>query len=123
MSLFEYPVSRPIQLGLCGKITFWIIAVLYVTFITTINVISLGYEYNPVLSRTYYSTEKLWYEHLPFADSLVSLTLLCNPVQLSPNQGQPRRGLFASELLTLVKTLQLRSVCSHIKSNGEMSRP
>jgi len=87
MSLFEYPVTRPIRFGRWSQVLFWLIAVLYITLITIINVISVGYEYVQVISSTYNTTEPLWYEHLPLAGSFLASSLICTPAQISWNEG------------------------------------
>ena len=87
MSLFEYALTRPIQLGR-WVVLFWIVAVLYLFIITILNIISVGYDYVQVPSNTYNATQKMWYERLPFAESIVPASLICNPAQLSWNQGK-----------------------------------
>ena len=61
--LFQYPITRPITLR-HFKTTFLVLGVVYVAFITLINVIAVGYENKSVISVAYNSTDRLWYEHL-----------------------------------------------------------
>lgn len=62
-SFFQYPITRPITLRYFKSI-FLVLGILYVTFITLINVAAVGYENTAVISIAYNRTEMLWYEHL-----------------------------------------------------------
>ena len=61
--MFQYPVTRPITLRHFKPI-FLVLGVLFVAFITLINVAAVGYENISVISVAYNRTESLWYEHV-----------------------------------------------------------
>lgn len=61
--MLQYPITRPITLRYF-KLTFLILGVLFIAFITLVNVAAVGYENMSVISVAYNRTERLWYEHL-----------------------------------------------------------
>ena len=61
--MFQYPITRPITLR-HFKPTFLGLGVVFVTFITVVNVVAVGYENKPVISVAYNRTDTNWYEHL-----------------------------------------------------------
>jgi hypothetical protein len=85
MGLFEYPITKPINLGKWGIVAFWIIAICYVVFITLLNIIAVGYEEVLVTLMGTTLAGTLWYENLPLSSFLPASTS-CNPAQLSINE-------------------------------------
>jgi hypothetical protein len=61
--MFQYPITRPITLRYF-KQTFLILGVLFIAFITLVNVAAVGYENMSVISVAYNRTETFWYQHL-----------------------------------------------------------
>jgi len=119
MSLFEYPVTRPIRFGRWGQTLLWLITILYIILITLINVVSVGYDYVQVISSTYNATQKLWYERLPLAKSFVASSLICTPAQISWNEGTiSETQISVRWKLTSVKLLQLNGTSFHTRYNG-----
>jgi len=84
--MFEYSLTRPIQLGRWGIVIFWLVALVYVAVITLLNIISVGYENVEILSSAFNATQTLWYQHLPFGNHAPP-SLTCNPSQLSWDEG------------------------------------
>ena len=58
---FSYPISRPITLRYFN-VTILLLGLVYVTSITLINVVAIGYEQIPVRSPFYNLSQPLWYE-------------------------------------------------------------
>jgi hypothetical protein len=86
MSVFRYSVTRPIGVPSWGHWLFWIVATTFVVVITLLNIISVGYEYIQVQSPVYNTTQRLWYEKLPFA-GWSPPTFLCTPAELVLDEG------------------------------------
>lgn len=64
MFLLNYPITRPIILGCRGLTITSVFAILFITLVTIINIISVGYELVPVISTDYNGTYTLWYEYI-----------------------------------------------------------
>ena len=61
MAFLEYPVTRPISLGRWSTTLISVVATLFVTIITLVNVIAVGYELVPFSSTSFNDTNHLWY--------------------------------------------------------------
>lgn len=62
MFALSYPITRPINLGICFNITFVVLGLAWVAIITIINVAAVGYELVPLTSTLFNSSYTLWYE-------------------------------------------------------------
>lgn len=84
--MFQYPITRPITLR-HFKPTFLVLGVLFITFITLINVAAVGYENISVISVTYNRTETLWYERLRGSMGAFPIRWNCSASTIKVTEG------------------------------------
>jgi hypothetical protein len=86
-SFLQYPVTRPITLGICFNATIIILGIAWVALITTINIATVAYEIVPITSTQFNVSCTSWYEHFIPVSSWVSPTRICNGPLISLNEG------------------------------------
>jgi len=62
-AIFEYSITRPVTLRYFTP-TVLALGVVWITFITLINVVVVGYDYVPLVSTSFNTSQELWYEEL-----------------------------------------------------------
>lgn len=73
MIFLHYPLTRPIILTRWTTVATIVFAIVFITFITLLNVIAVGYELVFITSTEYNVPYKLWYEKiLPSSDWIPS---------------------------------------------------
>lgn len=83
---FDYPITRPVTLRHFNPVIL-VLGVVYVVFITLINIVAVGYETTSILSVAYNRSDSLWYEHfLPKAGGLPE-TWTCSPSTIKVTEG------------------------------------
>ena len=60
-AIFEYPVTRPVTLRYFTP-TLLVLGVVWITFITFVNVVVVGYDYVPLVSASFNISQELWYQ-------------------------------------------------------------
>lgn len=78
MGLLEYPVTRPISLGRLWTALIILGAIIWITFITLVNVAAVGYELVPITSGLYNSSTLLWYERFMPTSSWIPKSRTCD---------------------------------------------
>lgn len=86
----SYAVTRPITLRYFN-VLFIVLGLIYLVFITLINVVAVGYESIPAFSPLYLHTEKLWYENLLPHNAALPHTWNCNASVIKVNEGSSAR--------------------------------
>ena len=88
-SWFEYPITRPFTLRYFTPMVL-VLGLIWVTFVTLLNVVAVGYEYVPVISTSFNSSSVLWYEiFVPKSTSLwIPKTRTCAGSVIKPNEGE-----------------------------------
>jgi hypothetical protein len=78
-TLISYPLTRPVNLGICFNVTIVLLGILWVTSITLINVAAVGYELVPITSANFNASYTLWYERFTRGTSWIPRTWNCDP--------------------------------------------
>ena len=86
-SLLEYPITRPVSLGLCFNVTIIVLGIAWVTLITVFNVAAAAYESIPITSTQFNASYTLWYERFIPISSWVPPARKCNGSLISLNEG------------------------------------
>src|ERR1700733_7918971 len=87
-SFLEYPITRPFTLPYF-TVGFVAIGVIWIVFITLVNVAAVGYEVVPVFSVSFNSTSTLWYERFAPTAFWLLKSWTCNPSTIQLGQGYP----------------------------------
>jgi len=85
MFFLEYPVTQPLTLSRVKILAIFVGAVVYIAFITTINVVAVGYELVPISSNDYNASYTLWYEKL-FPAAWIPDSRTCQPAVIKLNE-------------------------------------
>lgn len=82
---FQYNVTRDFSDRF--TVILLIVGVLWISFITLVIAVVVGYEYDPLWTTTFNSSTTLWYEkHFPWT-SRVFQTQICQPAELQVTEG------------------------------------
>lgn len=86
MTVLEYPVTRPIPLGRITLIALVISAVIFIGFVTIINLVAVGYELVSLTSNEFNPSNQMWYDKfIPASWRPTSVT--CGPAVINLNEG------------------------------------
>ena len=77
MSLIDYPITRPVHLGVWGNISLIFHGLVWVAFVTVISVAAVAYELVPIISTQFNESYVLWYERLIPSTSLLPQARNC----------------------------------------------
>ena len=89
MSLFEYPITRPIALGRYGMGAVLVCGLVFTVLITLFNIVAVGYELVTVSLTSFNPQYRLWYEgFIPKAWTPQSVN--CTPATININEGSGR---------------------------------
>ena len=77
-SLICYPITREVHLGTWFNVAIILLGILWVTFITLINVAAVGYELVPTTSANFNASYTLWYERFTLGTSWIPRTWKCD---------------------------------------------
>jgi hypothetical protein len=83
---FDYSLSRPITLRHFNLLVL-VFGVIYVAFITLINIAAVGYEPVTVVDSDYNKTVTPWYQRFLVKTSLLPEPWACNVATISANDG------------------------------------
>jgi len=89
-SLLEYPITRPLSLGIWFNITIIVLGIAWTALVTVFNVATVGYELIPITSTQFNASYTLWYEGF-IPSSWVSPARTCNGSLISLNEGVRQR--------------------------------
>lgn len=92
-SLLQYPISRPLSLGVCFNITIIVLGIVWVALVTVFNVATVAYEVVPIISTQFNTSYTLWYERFGPFFSWLSAARTCNGSLISLNEGVRQRCL------------------------------
>ena len=87
-TLFDYPVTRPIQLRLFAQIVITL-GILWSVIVTLISIAAVGYESVTIYSDTYNSTEKLWYEKIFPKSDWIPTSRVCEASTIKFRESSP----------------------------------
>jgi len=82
----DYPVTRPFTLPYFNVIVY-ILGILWIAFITLLNVAAVGYDVVSVYSTSFNSSTLLWYEKFALTSRLFPRSWSCDPAVLEPGEG------------------------------------
>lgn len=85
-SLLEYPITRPLSLGICFNVAIIVLGIAWVALITVFNVAAVAYELVPITTTQFSNSYTLWYEGF-IPSSWVSAARTCNGSLISLNEG------------------------------------
>ena len=86
-SLLQYPITRPVSLGIGFNITIIVLGTAWVALVTVFNVATVRYEIVPITYTQFNASYTLWYERFrPFL-SWLSTPRICNGSYISLNEG------------------------------------
>ena len=91
-SLFEYPVTRPVTVPYFPTVVL-LLGTLWITLVTLINLVAVGYEYVSTVSTSFNSTNPLWYDRFVPSSSRPSFALdsrKCDGSLIKLNEGYAR---------------------------------
>ena len=83
---FSYGLTRPVTLK-WFNITALLLGIIYVVFITLLNVVAVGYEYVSVINHDYNDTNVNWYENFLPKNAGVPPTRRCNGSTIKVNDS------------------------------------
>jgi hypothetical protein len=86
MALFDYPVTRPIDLSRWKLVVLLSFALLFAILITIFNIAATAYEPVSVPSTYFNNNVTLWYQRL-IPSSWISPTWSCTPATLNLNDS------------------------------------
>jgi hypothetical protein len=88
MVLLEYNITRPFSRWY--SITVIVLGIIWISFITVINVAAVGYEGVTIITAEYNGTNKLWFENF-ILNKWKPTTWSCNPniIQLGDGYNPP----------------------------------
>jgi hypothetical protein len=84
---FSYGITRPVTLR-WFNIVVLIVGIIYIVFITLINVVAVGYEYVSVIDHNYNDTSVNWYEHFLPKNGGWAVTRKCNGTSIKVKDGK-----------------------------------
>jgi len=79
MHLFEYHITRPIRFGRFWTAVFITAGLLWCTFVTLINIATVGYEIVPITSTSFNYPYHMWYENIFPITSWLPAARSCDP--------------------------------------------
>jgi|SRR5277367_3753427 len=80
LSKLDYPLTRDFPLSFSLAVI--ILGLLWSGFITTVIVVAVGYEYVPIYTTTFNSTQTLWYERFLRWTAWMPQTQTCQPATI-----------------------------------------
>jgi hypothetical protein len=88
MAFVEYNITRPFSRWY--SITVFVLGIIWIVFITFINVAAVGYEGVTIITASYNGTNELWFERF-IPNSWKPTTLSCSPniIQLGDGYKTP----------------------------------
>jgi hypothetical protein len=86
MTLFDYPVTRPIAFSRWQLVLVIVSGIFLSILVTIFNIAATGYEPFPVTSTSFTNDAKLWYERV-VPPGWFSQSWSCNPATLNLNDG------------------------------------
>src|ERR1700737_3120221 len=86
-SLLQYPVTRPVALGIWFNLIVGILGLSWIAIITIINVAAVGYELVPVTSTLFNISYTLWYERFIPTTSWIPRTRSCEGSIIQLTEG------------------------------------
>ena len=91
MGILGYPVTRPITLSRYALTGLIIFGILFITLVTLINTIAVGYEPVSITLNEYNPQVKLWYQKI-LPESWVPKTMHCDLATIKLDEGTPARS-------------------------------
>ena len=86
-AIFEYSITRPVTLRYFTP-TVLVLGVVWITFITFVNVVVVGYDYVPLVSSSFNTSQALWYEDI-MPKSWAPTTRSCVSSTIKVDEGGP----------------------------------
>lgn len=87
--LLKYNVSRPIIVTPFWNWTFIIVTIIWVLLMFVLNIATSAYDLVPVLSPSYESTYRLWYQQIFPQTSWTPESWTCDPSFINILEGRP----------------------------------